>query len=308
MAILIVRRFLGAAATFLAATALVFIAVFALPGDPARTIAGRRQVSAGTLQAIRRRYHLDESLPNQYLRWLGRLLHGDLGESYASRRPVRDILVEALPVTAKLLILAVVIEVAVGATLGALAGGRRNSRFDGLLLVTCVAALALPTFVVSVVAQDLFGVRWGVLPVAGVSSPLGYLLPASSLALAGFAVAARLMRSQTLAYRTEPYVITARSKGLGEGAITRRHIVRNAMLPFVAFLGLEVGALAAGSIVIERVFNLPGVGRIVARAISQRDNALIIGFTMAVIIVYLVADVVVDLISLALDPRLQSAA
>lgn len=304
---LIVRRLCGAAATFTLATAIVFIAAFGLPGDPARVIAGRRQVPEETLRAIRLRYHLDEPLAEQYLRWLGGLLRGDLGQSYASRRPVTDILLDALPVTVKLVILTLVIELAISATIGALTSGRRGSRLDNGVLATCVLALAVPTFVVGAVLQDLLGVRLKILPVAGISSTLSYVLPACTLAVAGYAIGTRLMRSQMLANRNEFHVTTARSKGLSESAITRRHIMRNALVPFVAFVGLEIGTLASGSIVVERIFNLPGVGGAVARAVSQRDNALIIGFTMAVIGVYLVIDLLVDLVSLVLDPRLRDA-
>lgn len=302
---LIVRRLCGAAATFVLATVVVFSAAFGLPGDPARVIAGRRQVPEDTLRAIRLRYHLDDPLPEQYLRWMGGLLRGDLGQSYASRRPVTDILLDALPVTVKLLAFTLVIEIAIGATLGAITAGRRGSRLDNGVLATCVLALAVPTFVVGAVVQDFFGVRWKILPVAGTSSTLSYLLPACTLAVTGYAIATRLMRSQTLAHQSEQHVITARSKGLSESAVTRRHIVRNSLVPFVAFIGLEIGALASGSIVVERIFNLPGVGGVVARAVSQRDNALIIGFTMAVIATYLLVDLLVDVVALALDPRLR---
>lgn len=302
---LIVRRLCGAAATFVMATVVVFGAAFGLPGDPARVIAGRRQVPEDTLRAIRLRYHLDDPLPEQYLRWMGGLLRGDLGQSYASRRPVTDILLDALPVTVKLLALTLVIEIAIGATLGAITAGRRGSRLDNGVLATCVLALAVPTFVVGAVVQDFFGVRWKLLPVAGTSSNLSYLLPACTLAVTGYAIATRLMRSQTLAHQSEQHVITARAKGLSESAVTRRHIVRNSLVPFVAFIGLEIGALASGSIVVERIFNLPGVGGVVARAVSQRDNALIIGFTMAVIATYLLVDLIADVAALALDPRLR---
>ncbi|MCU1390720.1 MAG: ABC-type dipeptide/oligopeptide/nickel transport system, permease component [Ilumatobacteraceae bacterium] len=302
---LIGRRILGAAATFILSTLVVFGAAFALPGDPARVIAGRRTVPEATLRAIRIKYHLDETLPQQYLRWLGGLLRGDFGQSYASRRPVTDILVEALPVTAKLLGLTLVVELTGGAVLGVLAAGRRGGRFDSGVLASCVIGLAVPAFVLGAVVQDVFGVRWRILPVAGTSSTFAYVLPACTLAVTGYAVAARVMRSQAMTHRSEPHVVVARAKGVSEGAITRRHVVRNALIPFVTFVGLEIGTLAGGSIVTERIFNLPGVGRVVARAISQRDNALIIGFTMAVIAVYLVVDLLADLVAVVLDPRLR---
>ena len=167
--------------------------------------------------------------------------------------------------------------------------------------------LAVPTFVIGSAAQELLGVRWQVLPVAGTDDGIsGYILPALTLSVAGLSVAVRVMRSEVLSRRNDAHVRTARAKGLSESAITRRHVVRNSLAPFVTFLGLEVGALAGGSIVVERVFNLPGVGGAIARAISQRDNALIVGFTLAVIVVYLAVDLIVDVVSMWLDPRLGS--
>ena len=299
------RRSLGAAATFLAATVVVFVITFALPGDPAQAIAGHRRVPESTLQAIRARYHLDDPLPVQYVTWLGRLLRGDLGESYVSRRPVADIMLEALPVTLTLLAVTIAIEIIGGLLIGTAAGTRRGRKIDGASLALCTIAIAAPVFLVAALAQDWFAVRMGLLPVAGTSDGLrSYVLPALVLALPGLAIAVRLMRSETIGVLGEPFVRTARGKGLSEGAVTRRHVVRCALVPFVAFIGLEIGALVGGSIIVERVFNLAGVGRALARAISQRDNALIIGFTMAIIAAYLIVDLAVDVAMRILDPRI----
>lgn len=305
---LVLRRLLGAAVTFVLATVVVFLVTFALPGDPARTIAGRRQPTEATLRAIRLRYHLDEPLINQYLRWMGGLLRGDLGESYASRRQVTTILLEALPVSMTLLAVTLAIELVIGIAVGTAVGSQRGGRLDVTTLVACIGALAVPAFVAGVVLQDLVGVRWRLLPVAGIQDGLvSYLLPGFVLSLTGMAVATRLIRAETLESQHAQHVRTAVSKGLRQGAVTRRHVLYNSLVPFLSFVGLEIGALAAGSIVVERVFNLPGVGRAVARAISQRDNTLIIGFSIATIAVYLVVDLVVDVAALLIDPRLRQA-
>ena len=305
MLALIVRRSFGAAATFLAATFVVFMITFALPGDPARAIAGRRQASESTLRAIRERYHLDDPLPVQYVEWLRGLLRGDLGESFVLRRPVTEVMLDALPVTLTLVALTIAIEVVFGLLIGASAASRRGRPFDSGTLVACTLAIAMPVFVLGSIAQDVLGVRVGILPVAGTSAGLqSYLLPAMVLAVPGLAVATRLVRAESLTQLDSAHVRTAHAKGLRRSAVTRRHVVRNASVPFVAFIGLEIGALAAGSIVVERIFNLPGVGRAVADAIRQRDNAVIIGFTMASIAVYLVVDVVCEIVTLRLDPRI----
>jgi ABC-type dipeptide/oligopeptide/nickel transport system permease component len=220
---LIVRRSFGAAATFLAATLVVFLLTFALPGDPARAIAGRRQVSDATLTAIRERYHLDEPLAVQYVEWLGGLLHGDLGQSFVLRRPVSEVLLDALPVTLTLLGLAVAIEVVFALTIGASAATRRGRPYDSGALVACTLAISMPVFVLGSILQDLFGVRLGVLPVAGVSEGLrSYLLPALVLALPGLAVGIRLVRAESLVQLSSAHVRTARAKGLSASAVTRR--------------------------------------------------------------------------------------
>jgi peptide/nickel transport system permease protein/oligopeptide transport system permease protein len=304
---LVVRRILGAVATFFVATAVVFVLTFALPGDPARTIAGRKQVPESTLAAIRARYDLDEPLLVQYVGWVGRLLRGDLGESFVQRREVRDVLLDAAPVTLTLVGLAVMIEIVVGLVVGTSAGMRRGRWLDNSVTGLSTLALAAPLFIVASLAQEWFGVRWRLLPVAGVEDGLvSYVLPALTLSLAGAAVAVRLSRAETLEQSSAQHVRVAHGKGLRAGAVTRNHIVRNSLPPFVAFVGLEIGALAGGSVVVGRIYNLPGVGRAVAAAISQRDNALIIGFTMEIVIVYLVIDLVVDVAVMWLDPRIRA--
>ncbi|MCE9622518.1 MAG: ABC transporter permease [Actinomycetia bacterium] len=306
MTLFVVRRGAGAVATFLSSTVLVFIITFALPGDPARAIAGHRQVTASTLSAIRARYGLDQPLWEQYIRWLGRLFRGDLGESFVARRPVSDMMQEALPVTLTLVVLTVVIEVVLGLVVGASVARRSGQRSDNAVLAVCTIGLSVPLFVVGSLTQDLFGIdlRW--LPVAGTRNGIfSYVLPALTLALPGIAIAVRLVRAESITQLRAPHTRTARGKGITEAAILRRHVVRNGSVPFVSFVGLEIGALVGGAIVVERVFNLPGVGRAIAQAISQRDNATIIGFTMAIIAVYLLVDLLTDVATMALDPRIE---
>jgi oligopeptide transport system permease protein len=303
----VLRRIGGALVTFVAATMVVFAVTFALPGDPALAVAGGRKVSPSTLDAIRVRYHLDESLPSQYLHWLGRLVRGDLGESYSSRRPVTDMLLAALPVTVMLLAITLVIEIVAALVVGTWVGMRRGGPADRAVVALCTIGIAAPTFVVASVGQYLFGVRWGILPVAGTDDgPIAYVLPALVLAIAGAAFAVRIMRTEVLEQAHLPHVRTAVSKGIAGRQVTRRHVVRNSLITIVTFFGLEVGALIGGSVVVERVFNLPGVGNVIARAISQRDNVVVIGFTMFVIAVYLVVDLVIDVVAMLLDPRLRA--
>ena len=297
MAAFVVRRIGGAAVTFLVSTVVMFTLTFALPGDPARVIAGRK-ASESTLAAIRARYHLDQSLPIQYVHWVGRLLRGDFGESYASRRAVMSILRDALPITATLMTATLLVEVVVGVGIGVLVGLRRGGALDRGVVVACTLGIAAPVFVLASLAQYVLGVRWGLLPVAGVDDGLvGYVLPALVLATSGGAFAIRLMRVEVLEQLHLPHVRTARGKGISESSVTRRHVVRNSLTVMVTFFGLEIGALLGGTVVVERVFNLAGVGGVLGRAISQRDNVVILGFTVFVVVV------LIDVATMLLDPR-----
>lgn len=306
MTAFVVRRIGGAVVTFLVATVVMFVLTFGLPGDPARVIAGRK-ASEATLAAIRSRYHLDAGLPIQYLHWIGDLLRGDFGQSFTSRRPVISMVRDALPVTVTLMLITLFAELAL-AGVGVLVGMRRNGALDRSMVVLCTLAIAAPTFVLASLAQYLLGVRWGWLPVAGADDGLvGYVLPALVLATTGGAFALRLMRAEVLEQIHLPHVRTARAKGISEARVTRRHVVRSSLTAMVTFVGLEIGALLGGTVVVERVFNLAGVGGVLARAISQRDNVVILGFTVFVVVIYLVLDVLIDVTTMLLDPRTRHA-
>lgn len=286
---------------------VVFTVTFALPGDPARVLAGRRQNPA-TIAAVRARYHLDDPLPVQYLRWLGRLARGDLGESFASRRPVTAMLGEALPTSLTLAVAALVFEMTGALLVGVVAARRRGGVLDASALVLCTLGLALPLFVAGVVLQDLFGLRWPILPVTGNGHGVaGYVLPVVVLALPGWAMGARLARGQVLELAAAPYVRTARAKGIRESRVTARHVARNALGPMVTYAGLEFGALVGGAVVVERVFNLPGVGRAIAEAIGDRDNSFLLGVTIVLVAVYLLVDLLVDMALMLVDPRTRPA-
>jgi ABC-type dipeptide/oligopeptide/nickel transport system permease component len=301
-----IRRAAGAVVTMMAATFVVFMITFALPGDPARAIAGHRRVPASTLVAIRQKYDLDDPLVAQFFGWFSRVLRGDLGDSFVSRRPVTEMLWEAVPVTLTLVVLTVIIEVLGSLLLGSATARRSGRLLDHGVLVGCTLALSVPLFVVGSVGQTWLGVRLRWLPVAGTTDGLSsYLLPALTLALPGLAIATRLVRSESIRHLDAPHTRTARGKGLSERVVMRRHVRRNSLVPFVSFIGLDIGSLLGGAIVVERVFNLPGVGGAIADAVRQRDNVLIIGFTLVIVAAYLMVDLVVDLVLLKLDPRIE---
>lgn len=303
----VVRRLLAAGPLLVGASALVFVMVFALPGDPVNALGGGRRLPPATRQAIEARYHLDEPLPVQYGLYLGRLAHGDLGESYVQRRPVRDIVTESLPSTLWLGTAALVLETAVGLVLGIGASVSRGRIIRAAVLGGSAFVIGVPGFILGVTSQYLFGVRWHVLPVAGREDGWrSLILPAAVLAALGSAWTVRILQSSLEEALDARYVLTARSKGAGSAAVVGRHALPNALGPLVTFLGLDFGALVGGAVVVERIFNLDGIGSALFRAVRLRDNVTVVGISLTLIAVVVLANLVADVLLVLLDPRLRS--
>jgi ABC-type dipeptide/oligopeptide/nickel transport system permease component len=291
---------------FFGASLLVFLIVFALPGDPVRAIGGPRILPEATIRAIEERYRLDEPIAVQYLAYMGDLLQGDLGESYVSRRPIRDIFAETFPNTARLALLTIVIELVIGIGAGILAALRKRGFLDMLVLVSTTLAISIPIFVIGFTLQLLVGVKWGILPVAGLSEGFrSYLLPAFVLASVSLAYLARLTRTGLVDTLGEDYVRTAEAKGLPRRRVVGRHALRNSILPVMTFLAIDFAFLLGGAIVVEGIFNINGIGNTVFRAISQRDNLLIISFTLLAVVLFMIVSLIIDLVHVWLDPRLR---
>ena len=290
------------------ASLLVFLAVTALPGDPVRAIGGRRALSAATRDAITQRYRLDEPVVSRWAGWLGDVARGDLGESFDSRRPVRDVLVEKLPATLQLAALTIAIEAGLGIAAGILASLRRGRFIDSLVLVTTTVALAIPVFVLASLTRDLLGLRWHLFPATARDGGIGaYILPAFVLAAPSLALVARLTRASLDAELDAPYLSTLAAQGISRRRRFFGHALRNSWAPVIAFLAADLGALLAGTVVVESVFDIDGVGRALEQAIVARDQPVIIGFTLLAVIVYLVANLIADIAVAALDPRVRDA-
>ncbi len=300
------KRLLGMIPVFFGASLLIFLIVFALPGDPVKAIGGPRVLPEATIQAIEERYRLDEPIYVQYLAYMGDLLQGDLGESYVSRRPINDIFAETFPNTLRLAMFTVAIELLIGVAAGILAALRRRGFLDMLVLVSTTLAISIPLFVIGFTLQLLVGVKWGILPVAGLSEGVkSYILPAFVLASISLAYVARLTRTGLVESMGEDYVRTAEAKGLPRRRVVGLHALRNSILPVLTFLAIDFGFLLGGAIVVEGIFNINGIGNAVFRAISQRDNLLIISFTLFAVVIFMVLSLIVDLVHARLDPRIR---
>lgn len=292
---------------------LVFLAVRALPGDAA-TIMGGIDTSAEQIAAIRENLGLAGTIASQYGDFLQDLVGGDLGASLRERRPVVDVLLDRLPVTLALAGMAFVISLVVGLGLGVAAGLRPGGLFDRLTTGFATAALALPEFWFGFLLILVFAVQLGWFPVLGLpASGLNWraswhlLLPAITLAIPRAAQLARLTRAQVLEERRADYVRTARSKGLSSRVVTR-HISANALPGVLPLLALELGGLLTGTIVVEQVFGLPGLGATILGAIAARDYPVVQGVTILAVVVYITVNWLADILQLLVDPRLRSAA
>ena len=301
-----VRRAVELLVVFLGVTLVIYLMVFALPGDPIRSLGGDRPLPDNVVAELRSRYHLDEPVLQQYARYLGGLVTGDLGTNF-SGQSVAGRMESRWPVTITLALTAWGIEVVLGVLLGLFAGLRRGRAGDRLVLAGTILATSIPVFVVAVTAQLVLGVRLGWFPVAGTADgwPTSYLLPAAVIAVFGLASVTRLMRGSVVATLQSHIVRTLRAKGLRERQVVGVHVMRNSAIPVLTFLAIDLGYLLGGTVVVEGVFNLPGVGQLLFQAIRAHEGPTVVGVSTALIIIFLLTNLVVDLLSSVLDPRIR---
>jgi len=311
----VARRLLQLIPVFFGSTLLIFAMVYLIPGDPVRALFGERQVSEETLETLRDRYNLNDPFLVQYGKYMGVIpdgaegfsgvLQGDFGEDFRGRE-VRDIMQQRFPVTIRIAVAAIVIEAIVGIIAGVLAGIRRNSFMDNLVLVSTTLIVAVPLFVLEFGSQLIFGLQLDWFPVAGLRAGwVSYVLPSFMLAVISLAYVARLTRTSIVENIGSDYVRTARAKGLTPQRVVGRHVLRNSLIPVVTFIGVDFGFLLGGAIVTETVFNIPGVGRAVFEGVTQREGAVVVGIITVLVIIFLLANLVIDLLYGVLDPRIR---
>jgi len=301
----IVRRILLMIPVFFGATFLIYAAVFAIPGDPVRALFGDRQPPDSVINQIRAQYNLDDPLLVQYAKYIGNVFQGDLGIDFRGR-PVTDIIATAFPTTLQLALTAFAFIVLIGFTAGIMAALWKGSFVDNLVRVSTIVLVAVPIFVLGYTAQLVFGVQLGWFPVAGDREGwYSFILPGLVLAAGELAYISRLTRTSLVENLRADYVRTATSKGLTRGRVVVRHALRNSLIPVVTYLGITIGALMIGAIVTEGVFNLPGIGRAVFQAVQNQDNAVVVGIVTLLVIIFMVANLVVDILYAVLDPRIR---
>jgi oligopeptide transport system permease protein len=304
----VARRLLQAIPVLIGATFLIFCLVFALPGDPIQALAGDKRADPNVAALLREQYHLNEPLFMQYLYYMGGIFTGDLGETYTGRQ-VSEIVSERFPVTLQLAVTAFAVEAVIGVLAGALAALRKGKFLDNVVLISTLVLVSLPVFVLGSVLQLQLGVEWKLFPVAGDGEgwPTSFILPGIVLASTSMAYIARLMRTSLMESVRADYVRTAVAKGLPQSRVIGFHAMRNSLIPVVTFLGMDLGALMGGAIITERLFNLPGIGQQLAQSVYLREQPVVVGLVTLLVLIYLVANLVVDVLYAVLDPRIRYA-
>ncbi|UGT40155.1 ABC transporter permease [Nocardia yamanashiensis] len=304
----IVRRLLQMIPVFFGATLLIYFLIWKVSGGSVTALAGQRTLTPALEAQLKAQYGLDQPFWQQYLHYLKGIFTFDLGTSY-SGRPVKDVLAHAFPITFRLALLAVFFEAVFGIFFGVIAGLRKGGWFDSTMLVASLVVIAMPIFVIGFLAQFLFGVKWHIAPVtvgSDVSIPR-LIMPALVLASLSFAYVLRLTRNSVAENKDADYVRTATAKGLTRRRVVVVHILRNSLIPVITFVGADLGALMGGAIVTEGIFNIPGVGGTLYQAVVRGEAPTVVSFVTALIVVFLISNLIVDLLYAVLDPRIRYA-
>ncbi|PYM41201.1 MAG: peptide ABC transporter [Candidatus Rokuibacteriota bacterium] len=308
----LVRRAFISAVTLVLISLIVFTGVRMIPGDPARVMAGTDADAAG-LEEVREKYGLHDPIPVQYVRWIGLALRGDLGESIRTRQSVAWTVAIKLPITVELACLALLIALALAIPAGVIAAVRRNTAWDVLASAASLCGVSIPNFWLGIMLILLVSVRLGWLPASGfvplfedpVANVKRMLMPALVLGTALAAVLMRQTRNAMIEVLSADYIRTARSKGLAGFAVVVRHALRNALIPVVTILGLQMGALMGGAVVTESIFVLPGFGRLIVEAVFTRDYPVVQGVVLITASSYVLINLLVDISYTVLNPRIR---
>lgn len=302
----VLRRLLEAVPVLIAVTFIVFVSVRLIPGDPARTIAGL-EASDSTVEAIRTDLGLDRPLLAQYLTFMSRLVSGDLGTSYYYDTPVVGEVLRRFPATLYLAVAGLAISIILGVGIGTLSAVLRGSWADRGTLVFAIAGVSMPSFWLALLLIIVFAINLGWLPAGGYGTWRHMVLPSLTLGLFGAGTIARLTRSSVLEVLRQDYVRTAHSKGLPFRVVLGKHVLRNALVPVITLLGLQLGAFLSRAVVTETVFGWPGIARLTVTAVLDRDFPLIQGSVLWLALVFIATNLAVDLVYAAIDPRIRYA-
>ncbi|MFE0757939.1 ABC transporter permease [Inquilinus sp. NPDC058860] len=300
----LLRRLAQAVLILLGVSLVTFVLLYLLPADPARQIAGR-SATPEVVASIRAQLGLDRPFHEQYLRYLGALLQGDLGRSYLQRTEVATLIMSRLPASLLLMVGAIVCELALGLTMGVVAALRRNTSTDHALMLTSFIGVSAPQFVVGMLLLYVFAWQLAWFPLGGYGSFAHLVLPSLTLGLLGAGWYSRMMRSAMLDVLRQDYMRTARAKGLSAWRVVLAHALPNALLPIIAMIGIDIGLFMSGIVVVESVFGWPGIGQLTWQAIQRVDIPIIMGVTLVSAVAIVLGNLLADLIAPFIDPRIK---
>jgi peptide/nickel transport system permease protein len=297
------RRLAASALILVGVTMVTFALAFLMPADPVRQIAGRN-ASPQTVESIRHQLGLDRPVPVQYATYLGHLAEGDLGHSYIQKTDVGQLIMSRLPATLLLMLGAIFFELAIGIPLGTFAAARRG-KADRAIMIFAFAGVSTPQFVVGLVLLYLLAYLAGWFPMSGYGGLSHLILPALTLGIGGGGWYARILRSSLVEVLRQDYIRTARAKGLSERTVVITHALRNALLPIVAMIGLDIGTFMGGAVVVESVYGWPGIGQLAWQAIQRIDIPIIMGVTLVAAVAIVLGNLIADLVTPLIDPRIR---
>lgn len=301
-------RLLSSVPVLFGVTLATFLMLHLVPGDPVAAMLASQGADPAAIAQTRQQLGLDQPLPLQYASFVLRAIHGDLGRSILSHRPVLDQVLDVLPSTVQLALGALAVSITVGVSAGVIAAIGHRTWLDSTAMILAVAGVASPTFFVALLLIFVFSVQLGWLPATGAGSPTALILPAITLGLPSAALLARLVRSSMLEVLRLDFIRAARAKGLSSRAVVLRHALKNALIPVVTTIGAQLGAMLGGTIIIETVFARPGIGQLVLQAVLNKDYPLVQGEVLFTAVAYVTINLAVDISYGFLDPRIRFGA
>lgn len=299
------RRLLLAIPTILLTSLVVFLMLYLIPGDPASIYVGDQTATPQRLAQIRHTMGLDKPIYVQYADFLWNALHGNLGRSLQTNRPVTTEIMSRLPSTIELAVAAMVLGTVFGVALGLISGLKQNSIIDTLSMIVALFGISIPVFWLALLLIMLFAVRLQWLPATSQPGLRGLVLPAVSLALLSAATLARIVRGSILEVLRQEYLTTARAKGISYAAVVFRHALPNAIIPVITVMGLQFGSLLSGAVITETVFARPGLGKLVVDSIQNKDLPVVQGVILVLAVIYILMNLLVDLSYAVIDPRIR---
>lgn len=310
MAKYILKRIFYSVLTIFLLVAITFFMMHAMPGDPFST---GKAIDPAVMAALQAKYGLDKSIPEQFITYVGNVLHGDLGVSIKTRRAVTDIIAESFPYSFELGVRALIFSTVAGILLGVLAAVKRGTKWDTGSMFIALLGVSMPSFIIGALLQYGLGLQlpkllgFKLFPITGWNGEMSKLIPAFALGFSTLAVVSRMMRTSMLDVLNQDYIKTAKAKGLGQKKIIWKHAVRNAIMPIVTIMGPQTAAILTGAFVVEKIFAIPGMGKFFVTSIQNNDFTLIAGTTLFYGAFLVFANLVVDVLYCLIDPRVKLA-